>query len=87
MFGLNNYRIGSLIVGIAGVMILTGGNVRADFTFGEPMNLGPTVNTSSDDNLDFFSADGLEMYITSSRPGGYGSWDLWVSRRSTICLI
>ncbi|HJZ54610.1 MAG TPA: hypothetical protein VKE74_06605, partial [Gemmataceae bacterium] len=29
------------------------------------------------------SPDGLSLYITSNRPGGYGSFDLWVSQRAT----
>lgn len=28
------------------------------------------------------SADGLTLYFSSDRPGGYGRWDLWVAERS-----
>ncbi len=56
---------------------------NADFTFGTPTNLGPTINTSSGENPDCFSSDGLEMYLTTQRPGGYGSDDIWVSTRQT----
>ena len=65
-------------------IVLGGGTATADFTFGEPMNLGPTINSSSGDGIGCFSADGLEMYLASGRPGGYGNWDIWVARRSTI---
>ncbi|MBN2315601.1 MAG: PD40 domain-containing protein, partial [Sedimentisphaerales bacterium] len=54
---------------------------KADFTFGEPVNLGPTVNSSSGDALDFISYDGLKMYFDSRRSGGYGNWDIWLSTR------
>ncbi len=57
---------------------------KADFTFGEPTNLGPTVNTSSDDGLGCLSSDGLEMYFDSGRSGGSGSYDLWVTTRPTV---
>jgi len=56
---------------------------NADFTFGEPTNLGPAFNSPSDDFLDCFSADGLELYLDSNRSGSYGGWDMWVVRRPT----
>ncbi len=59
------------------------GVAKADFTFGEPTNLGPTFNTSHGDVPSCFSSDGLEMYFTSDRPGGEGAWDLWVTTRAT----
>jgi hypothetical protein len=55
----------------------------ADFTFGEPVNLGPVVNSSSLDIMCCITGDALEMYIFSNRPGGQGSWDLWVATRPT----
>ena len=57
---------------------------KADFTFGTPKNLGPTVNSSSGEVADCFSSDGLELYFTSDRPGGSGSYDIWVTTRETI---
>ncbi len=54
---------------------------NADFTFGEPVNLGPPFNTSSHDLNFFLSADGLELYVSSDRPGGLGYLDMWHSRR------
>ncbi len=57
--------------------------VKASFIFGEPTNLGPTVNSSSVDGVPTISGDGLELYFTSDRPGGHGGNDIWVSRRST----
>jgi len=54
-----------------------------DDPWGEPMNLGPTVNSSDYDNIPFISADGLKLFFVSERPGGYGSWDIWVTTRPT----
>ena len=54
---------------------------NADFIFGEPVNLGPPINTPSGDGCLFISADGLEMYISSDRPGGLGYIDMWRSTR------
>lgn len=66
------------------VVALLAGIANADFVFGEPTNLGPTINTSSGEGVACFSSDGLEMYFDSARSGGYGNWDMWVTRRPTI---
>ena len=49
----------------------------------EPVNLGSTVNSSSDDFNPAITSDELELYFCSDRPGGYGSNDIWVTRRET----
>jgi len=51
--------------------------------WGTPVNLGPKVNSSSNDALPNISADGLILFFVSERPGGYGGRDLWVTRRAT----
>ena len=58
--------------------------VNADYIFGEPVNLGSTVNTSSGESGVCISVNGLEFYFISNRPGGYGDQDLWVMERPTI---
>ena len=119
-----------MLVGFVAAMVLSGGRAKADFVFGEPVNLGPKFNTSSmdfpdcfssdglemyfssvgglwavtretidddwgtpvnlgppvitgDDGLSSISSDGLELYFQSTRAGGYGSDDIWVTRRAT----
>jgi len=65
---------------------LTAEVANADFTFGEPTNLGPTVNSSANDWAPSISADGLSLYFASARPGGYGGtmgFDIWVTMRET----
>ncbi|TKJ37012.1 MAG: hypothetical protein CEE38_08905 [Planctomycetes bacterium B3_Pla] len=52
--------------------------------WGTPVNLGPTVNSSYGDVGPSISADGLLLFFESFRPGGYGSWDIWVTMRATI---
>jgi WD40-like Beta Propeller Repeat len=51
--------------------------------WGAPVNLGPVVNTAFSDQHPAISKDGLSLYITSDRPGGYGKLDLWVSHRDS----
>jgi len=81
---LNCAKIRLVLVVFVAAIVIGGGSANADFTFGEPTNLGRPVNTSSGDAPDCFSSDGLEMYFDSGRPGGYGNWDIWVARRPTI---
>ncbi|MFC1604220.1 TolB family protein, partial [Planctomycetota bacterium] len=81
---LNDYRMRLVFVGIVAAMIIGGGIARADFTFGEPMNLGPTVNSSADDMQPTISADGLSLFFHSRRIGGLGAADLWVTYRPTV---
>ena len=81
---VNGYRIRLMLFVSVAAIVLGIDSAKADFFFGEPTNLGPTVNTSSDDVVNCFSADGLEMYFDSKRSGGYGGWDIWVTRRETI---
>jgi hypothetical protein len=57
---------------------------KADFIFGEPVNLGPVVNSTSVDGTPSISTDSLKLYFTSDRPGGIGYEDLWVITRQTI---
>ena len=56
---------------------------NADFTVGTPTNLGPIVNSSSADWGPSISADGLQLFFSSTRPGGYGIEDLYVATRET----
>ncbi len=46
-----------------------------------PQNLGPPVNTAAWESLPSLSADGKRLFFSSSREGGQGGKDLWVSRR------
>ncbi len=55
-----------------------------DAPWGEPENLGSTINTPEDEDAPSLSADGLSMYFMSSlRPDGYGTYDLYVSTRAS----
>ncbi|MHC4751491.1 MAG: TolB family protein, partial [Planctomycetota bacterium] len=73
----------TIILGIVLLLVNSSGHTYADFTFGTPTNLGPTVNSSAYDEAPSISADGLTLYFNSNRPGGYGAFDLWMTARST----
>jgi hypothetical protein len=80
---LNGYRKRLMLFGIVVVFVLGRGSAKADFTFGEPENLGLPLNSSSGDTVACFSADGLEMYLSSHRSDGYGGEDIWVVTKKT----
>jgi len=54
-----------------------------DDHWGTPVNLGPTVNSSSMDGFSHISSDGLSLFFESKRPGGVGGGDIWVAKRAT----
>ena len=80
---LPGYRMKLVFVGFVAAIVLGGGSVKADFTFGEPTNLGPAVNFSWADRGARLSTDGLKLYFDSERPGGYGVSDIWLTTRET----
>ena len=57
---------------------------NADFSFGEPTNLGPTVNSSYNETGPCISSDGLSLYFQSERPGISGGRDIFVTTRPTV---
>ena len=79
-----NHRIVLLLLVTIAVVALCDGKAKADFTFGEPVNLGPAVNGPDHDQMPSISADGLELYFMSTRSGGSGDWDIWDAKRQTI---
>ena len=50
----------------------------------EPVNLGPAINSASTDARPSISPDGLLLFFDSNRSGGFGSLDLYVTRRATL---
>jgi len=52
---------------------------REGDSWGEPQNLGPTVNTDSDEIFPFIHADGT-LYFASNGHPGFGGLDLFFSR-------
>jgi len=74
-----------LLLAVLACVVLTNAYVaKADFIFGTPTNLGPTVNSSVGEGELSISADALSLYFASNRPGGVGGNDLWVTIRDTI---
>lgn len=53
--------------------------IKSGNRWSEPKNLGPRVNSKAKETNPFLSDDGKQLYFSSSRPGGLGGADLWVS--------
>ena len=85
---LNGYGLRWMLVGFVAANVLGGECAKADFTFGTPTNLGPTVNSDQWDYTHCVSADGLELYYMYA--GSYDPndprfvWDISVSTRPTV---
>lgn len=47
----------------------------------DPINLGKQINTSGDEISPFLAADGRTLYFASNGRPGYGSYDIFLSRR------
>lgn len=47
-----------------------------------PLELGDEINTKHSETTPFLSADGKTLYFSSDRPGGQGSQDIYLTRRS-----
>ena len=71
---LNSKKMRSVLVVCVAVIVLGGGSAKADFTFGEPVNVGLPINTEAIDGCPVFTADGLSMFIESDRGGVMHVW-------------
>ncbi|MEP6741196.1 MAG: hypothetical protein ABJB61_01760 [bacterium] len=49
-----------------------------------PVNLGAAVNSAFSDQGPSISKNGLSLYFTSNRPGGFGGFDMYVSQRASV---
>jgi len=68
-----------MVLSLCVLMFCTSG-AWADFTFGEPVNLGAPINTSLGEGTPMISLDGLSLYYVSE---GSGSADIWVAKRKS----
>lgn len=54
---------------------------KGERRFSKPRNLGPVINTAANEMSPFLAADGKTLYFASTGHPGYGSSDIFVSRR------
>jgi len=58
--------------------------VTKNDTWAKPVNLGPIVNSASDEWSPSITGDGLSLFFCSTRPGGFGVWDIWMTTRASV---
>jgi len=85
------FQVPMLAMSLVGLGLLSGLDAppaRADFTFGEPVNIQsdfPFLDIATD-YVDCFSVDGLELYFTHPKYAGgeFVGIDIYVARRATV---
>ncbi|PYJ75210.1 MAG: hypothetical protein DME77_09865 [Verrucomicrobia bacterium] len=80
--GLSLYFNSNRPGGFGGNDIWVSQRASREDAWGAPVNLGPTINTASNEDTPSFSRDGHTMYFNSDRAGGFGMRDIWISRRT-----
>ena len=58
--------------------------VRESEPFGEPVHLDGDINSTDTDRAPCLSEDGLTLIVSSSREGGEGRCDLWMTTRPNV---
>ena len=81
---MTNARFNQGLLCIVCVLLPLGvlNNANAQFTFGTP-TVVPNINSDSGDWGPSITADGLQLFFISWRPGGLGERDIWAATRST----
>ena len=79
--GLSLYFNSTKPGGLGGIDIYVSQRAGVNEPWGPPQNLGPTVNSSGNDQTATVTLDGHRLYFASDRPGGFGGLDIYVSRR------
>jgi hypothetical protein len=72
--------VGAIVL-VSAVTASSRGQQYSDWS--APINLGPTVNSVFLERAPAISKDELSLYFGSSRPGGFGGEDIYVSQRET----
>jgi hypothetical protein len=79
--GLTIYFSSNRAGGQGGIDLWTASRSTPHSPFCTPVNLGPIVNSSADDQSPSITTNGTALYFTSTRAGGFGSNDVYMSER------
>ena len=84
----NDYKLSLMLIVVVSMIIMGSNSTKADFTFGEPENLGSVLNTTVGEGGMCISPDDLTLYFStgytgSVRPGGLGEEDIWMTTRTS----
>lgn len=75
-----------MLMSIEGPVTYGGRDIYVSFRvrenmWSEPRNLGLAVNSTANDITPFLAPDGVTLYFSSARAGGFGSNDVYMTRR------
>jgi len=79
--GLSLYFASNRTGGLGGTDIWVSRRASLDEPWGEPENLGAPINSASSEFAPSLTIDGHTLFFQSTRPGGFGGFDLYASRR------
>lgn len=79
--GLSLYFTSNRLPSLGGFDMFVSQRASVNDPWGSPMNLGPTLNTSSDEGNAAFSRDGRLLFFQSRRLPSVGGIDIWVAQR------
>jgi Tol biopolymer transport system component len=80
--GLSLYFASTRDGGFGGEDLWVSQRASRDDPWGPPVNLGPVINTGALERSPALSRDGHFLFFATSRPGGFGGLDIWVSWRA-----
>src|SRR6266568_4532969 len=80
--GVTTLYFNSLRPGGLGDVDIYASTLQADGTFGAGVKVSELNSPFTDDRVSI-SRDGLEIFVSTNRPGGVGSQDIWVATRAT----
>lgn len=79
--GLSLYLTSNRPGGFGGTDIYVSHRPSEDADWTAPVNLGPSINSAADEFAPSVTLDGHRLFFQSSRPGGAGGFDIYVSQR------
>jgi len=79
---LSLYFVSNRLGGLGGADIWVSRRASLDNAWGEPVNLGPSVNGPGIEASPLVSHDGHLLFFSSDRAGGHGLNDIYVARRT-----
>lgn len=68
---------------VVSILLNVSRSVKADFVFGEPTNLGPTINTAMHEIDPGISCDNLSISFQRGQPDWSDFLEAWIAQRTT----
>jgi len=79
--GLSLYFASNRPGGLGGEDLWVSQRANSDDPWGAPVNLGSIINTEANERSPALSRDGRLLFFATTRTGGSGGFDIWVSWR------